>query len=134
MKQLSQFILEKLHPSKYNKEKQRPEWSIEFAENGDIVQWNDSELYFIYKCLHGELKHPIHNNFKDNVIVYHAAYNFYSKDLTIGPETGIGDNTRTKNFSLASDTKKEEFIEVLRKNRYEWDDDKKELIKVIKLK
>ena len=53
MKQLSQFINEKLHPSKYDKEKQRPEWSIEFANDGDIVQWNDSELYFISKVNFG---------------------------------------------------------------------------------
>ena len=129
MKQLSQYIQEKLHVGQYKKQVNRQlleDWNIQKAEDGDFVQWNSSDLYFIYKCLNEGKKYV--NTYEDS-IVYHAAYDFNTKHLTIGPETGVGDIKKPDLFTLASVKKKEEFIKVLEDNSYEWDDDKKELIK-----
>ncbi len=127
MKQLSQFILEKLHPSKYNKEKQRPEWSIEFANDGDIVQWNDSELYFIYKCLNKNRKYK---EADEDSIVYHVACNLEQKKLYLGPDTGVGTYLKPKLFKLANEEQIKNIFEFLKENGYKWDDNKKELIKL----
>ena len=127
MKQLSQFINEKLHPSKYDKEKQRPEWSIEFANDGDIVQWNDSELYFIYKCLNKNRKYK---ETDEDTIVYHVACNLEQKKLYLGPDTGVGDINKPKLFKLANEEQIKNIFEFLKENGYKWDDNKKELIEL----
>ena len=134
MKEINQYILEKLRinkDTKFKKLKLAENWSIENAEDGDFVNWNGTELYFIYKCLNSELDKS--KSLSGDTIIYHAAYNFNLDKLDIGPDTGVGDIKRPENFSLASEEKKEEFIKVLKDKGYEWDDDKKELIKVLKL-
>jgi len=129
MKQITNYIKEGLRINKNIIIKKSPDnWSIENAEDGDFVNWNGTELYFIYKCLNKELDKP--KNLSSDTIIYHAAYSFSIKTLNIGPNSGVGDIKYPKNFSLASEEKKEDFIEVLKDKGYEWDEDKKELIKI----
>lgn len=131
MQSLYNFITEKFKINSKTAKKTRnlEDWSIENAEDGDFVNWNSTELYFIYKCLNGELEEPLNNRLGPDTIIYHAAYNFNLEKLDIGPDTGVSDIKHPKNFTLASEEKKEAFIKVLKDNGYEWDEYKKELIK-----
>ena len=53
MKQLNNFIIEKLKINSKSKIniKDPDTWTINDAEDGDIVCWNGDTLLFIYKCL-----------------------------------------------------------------------------------
>ena len=130
MKSLYNFITEKFKINSKTVKKEKhisPEdWTIENAEDGDFVQWNSTQLYFIYKCLNGDENY---NNTAPDTIIYHAAYNFSLEKLNIGPDTGVGNIRHPKNFTLASEEKKDEFIKVLEDNGYEWNEYKKEIIK-----
>lgn len=104
------------------------DWSIKEAEDGDIVNWNSTGAFFIYKCLNEGKKYT---KASAEAIVYHVAYDFNIKHLTVGPDTGFGTPyEHPENFKLASIDKCEELFEVLKKNGYEWDENHKELIKL----
>ena len=131
MKNLINYIQEGLKvnsKSKFGKYRDRENWSIKNAEDGDVVSMYGSTLFFIYKCLNGE--HPINNTSADT-IVYHAYYLVSRKKLEVGIDTGVGGiNGNNDNFKLATDEEQEEFYKALRVCGYEWDNNKKEIVEI----
>ena len=122
MKDLKDIIQEKLKVgSKTKIHTRNPEdWSIIDAEDGDIVKWNDSGLYFIYKCLDTDNK----------TIIYHIACILDDRKILYeGPDKGVGDITKPNLFKLASEKEKEKFFEFLKEKGYKWDDTKLEVVK-----
>jgi len=129
MKQIKEFILEKLKVnSKMKKARDLDNWSIDKAEDGDIVELNEN-LLFIYKGLNKDF-HV--NNANDNAIVYHATYICDNrKKLEVGIDTGVGlISERPERYKLASEEKCEEFYDALNKAGYKWDDAKLEIVKI----
>lgn len=94
MKTITNFIFEKL---KLSKDIALEEWNINNAADGDIIQWNDSELYFIYKCLNTNQKYS-HAN--EDSIVFHIAVNLERDIVYPGPDTGIGDISKPELYKL----------------------------------
>ena len=132
MKLLKNFIFEKfkINSKTVQHKKQRDDWSIETAEDGDIIKdWNN--LYFIYKCLNDGKKY---SHASENAIVYYiAAYGFGEEraKLIIGPDTGVGTSSdRPEKFKLATEEECEEFFNFLKEKGYKWDKYKKELVKL----
>jgi len=129
MKNLKELIQEKLKVgSKTRIHTRNPEdWSIDKAEDGDIVELNDN-LLFIYKGLNKDF-HV--NNAGDNAIVYHATYICDNrKKLEVITDTGVGEiNNRPERYKLASSEKCEEFYQALDKAGYKWDETKLEVVK-----
>ena len=128
MKQLSQYILEKLQIKKDSKIKNHQEnWSIETAEDGDIVI-DQNDLYFIYKCLNEGKKYT---NAASNAIVYHVAGILDERrKIFLGPDTGVGTLENKKYFRLATEEECNNFFEFLKEKGYKWNDKKLELIKL----
>ena len=134
MKNLINYIQEGLKvnsKSKFGKYRDRENWSIKNAEDGDIVSMYAGTLFFIYKCLNGE--HPINNTSADT-IVYHAYYmiSAHRKKLEVGIDTGVGgiNGNNYSSFKLATDEEQEEFYKVLREHGYEWDNNKKKIVEI----
>ena len=129
MKDLKDIIQEKLKVgSKTQIHTRNPEdWSIVDAEDGDIVEIDDT-LLFIYKGLNKDY-HV--NNAGPNAIVYHATYICDNrKKLEVITDTGVGEITnRPERYKLASPEKCEEFYQALDKAGYKWDETKLEVIK-----
>ena len=129
MKDLKDIIQEKLKiGSKTQIHTRNPEnWSIIDAEDGDIVELDDT-LLFIYKGLNKNL-HV--NNACPNAIVYHATYICdYRKKLSVGIDTGVGTiDNKPERYKLASPKKCEEFYQALDKHGYKWDETKLEIVK-----
>lgn len=129
MKQIKEFILEKLKVnSKMKKARDLDNWSIDKAEDGDIVEL-DIDLLFIYKGLNKDF-HV--NNAGDDAIVYHATYICDDrKKLSVGIDTGVGViSNKPERYKLASEEKCEEFYKALNKAGYKWDDSKLEIVKI----
>ena len=128
MKQLSQYILEKLQIKKDSKIKNHQEnWSIETAEDGDIVI-DQNDLYFIYKCLNEGKKYT---NATSNAIVYHVAGILDERrKIFLGPDTGVGTLENKKYFRLATEEECNNFFEFLKEKGYKWNDKKLELTKL----
>ena len=135
MNNISTYILEKLVINKNIKTQSslenrqtRENWSIENAENGDIVSWNDDTLLFIYKCLNtGNNKI---NNATDNAIVFHASWISDDRNiLEIGIDTGVGDTSKPYLYKLAPVEKCKNFYQEIEKKGYKWDDIHKKIIK-----
>ena len=131
MKQLNNFIIEKLKINSKSKinVKDPDKWTINDAEDGDIVSWNGDTLLFIYKCLNsGDNKV---SSAPDNSIVFHAAWICDSRNiLDIGIDTGVGDTSKPHLFKLASEDMCEKFYKELNKKGYKWDNIKKEIVKL----
>ena len=130
MKQLNNFILEKLKINSKSKinVRDKENWSILNAEDGDVIAWNGDTLFFIYKCLNTGYDY---SNANENAIVYHATYLADNRQkIEIGPDTGVGDTSKPKLFKLATDEQCDAFYKALEKNGYKWDDDKKEVVKL----
>lgn len=138
MKSLYNFIIEKfkinsksVSNKSYVNRQLVDNWNIKDAEDGDIVQWNSSELYFIYKCLNENRQYKA--TYEDS-IVYHVAYDFNTKSLSLGPDTGVGhiednDEKNKRLYQLASIEKCEDLFDALEENGYYWDYKNKKLIK-----
>ena len=128
MKNLKDIILEKLIINKNIKIKRNLDnWSIETAQDGDIVELNE-DLLFIYKGLNKDF-HV--SNAGDDAIVYHATYICDErKKLEVGIGTGVGVITGRFQYKLASEEKCEEFMEALKKAGYKWDDNKLKIVKI----
>ena len=134
MKNLKDIILEKLVINKNIKIKRNYDnWTIEDAKEGDII----SSKYntFIYKGL-DEKKQYCNDK---NAIVYYACYKLpifkSTKRFLVGPDVGVGTTYQDPDqYYLSTEKECEALFNALKKEGYEWDDDKKELIKVIKLK
>ena len=132
MNNISNFIIEKLKINSKSKiEKDRKNWSIEKARDGDIIKWNtknNNTLFFIYKCLNENKKY---NKFIDeNSIVYHAALNMTRNVFYLGPEVGVGSIENKDEYTLASDEECDKFYELLKNHNYIWDSVKLKLIKI----
>ena len=129
MKDLKDIICEKLKiNSKTKIHTRNPEdWNIENAEDGDIVELNDT-LLFIYKGLNKDY-HV--SNAGPYAIVYHATYICDNrKKLEVITDTGVGTiDNRPERYKLASPEKCEEFYQALDKHGYKWDDTKLEVVK-----
>ena len=128
MKDLKDIIQEKLKVGSKTKIHTRnlEDWSIADAEDGDIVELNDT-LLFIYKGLNKDY-HV--NNAGDNAIVYHATYICDNrKKLEVTTNTGVGTIEKPERYKLASPEKCEEFYQALDKAGYKWDETKLEVIK-----
>jgi hypothetical protein len=128
MKQLAQYIFEKLQIKKNSKVKDhRKNWSIETAKDGDIVI-DQNDLYFIYKGLNKD----IHiNNAGDTAIVYHVAGILDERRIiSLGPDTGVGALENKKYFRLATEEECDKFFEFLKEKGYKWNDKKLELVKL----
>ena len=129
MKNLKEIIQEKLKVgSKTKIHTRNPEdWNIENAEDGDIVELNDT-LLFIYKGLNKDY-HV--NNAGPYAIVYHATYICDNrKKLEVITHTGVGTiDNRPERYKLASPEKCEEFYQALDKAGYKWDETKLEVVK-----
>lgn len=128
MKQIIEFINEKLIINKNTKIRNLDDWTIETAQDGDIVELNDT-LLFIYKGLNKDF-HV--NNADDDAIVYHATYICDErKKLEVGVDTGVGViSVKTERYKLASEEKCEEFMKALKKAGYKWDDNKLKIVKI----
>lgn len=132
MKSFKSFINEALKinsKSKINKHLERQlldDWTIDKAEDGDIVHNIGSELYFIYKCLNTD--HKYKKDLSENTIIYHVAYDFKRDDLSIGPDCGIGGIEYRKYFELATIDKCEELFKALKNHLYKWDEINKKLV------
>lgn len=108
-------------------------WSIDKAENGDMIVIN-SGLLFIYKSLDTEKKFSTFSN----AIVYHACCSIKNEsipenhNLQIGPSIGVGTTKDNKinNYKLAPKKLCDEFIKLLEKEGYKWDEVKLELTKI----
>ena len=122
MKSLYLFILEKF---KINS-KTAKKWTIKNAEDGDFIKWRN--IYFIYKDIN--INHKYSDNLDDNAIIYHAVYNKRTKNIRIGQGGGVGSSMSVSNYELLNDDEKKEFNKVLKDNGYEWDENKKELVKL----
>ncbi|MBR6908358.1 hypothetical protein IKN40_07975 [bacterium] len=131
MKQLNNFIIEKLKINSKSKVnvKDPDTWTINDAEDGDIVSWNGDTLLFIYKCLNsGDNKI---NSTPDDTIVFHASWICDSRNiLDIGIDTGVGDTSKPNLFKLASKEMCEKFYKELENRGYKWDNMRKEIIKL----
>ena len=113
--------------SKVNTNRNLEDWSILNAEDGDVVELGEN-LLFIYKGLNKDC-HV--NNAGPNAIVYHATYICdYRKKLKVGIDTGVGLIDKPNKYKLASEEKREEFYEALKKAGYKWDDVKLKLVKI----
>ena len=130
MKQLNNFIIEKLKITKNTKiiVRDKEHWSILNAEDGDIVKWNGDVLFFIYKCLNTGYDY---SNASEDAIVYHATYIAdHRKKLDVCTDTGVGTIKNPHLYQLATDEECENFYKALEKNGYKWDDIKKEVVKL----
>lgn len=132
MKNINQFIAEKFKITSKNIQKRDiKNWSIQNAQDGDIVTWCSGLIIFIYKCLNkGSI---IKNKAAENAIVYHVAYIKNANELKIGLDTGVGSvnhNTNPKTYKLASEEECDILYKALEENGYEWDEIKLELIKI----
>ena len=134
MKQLYSFILEKLKVNSKTKvyNKNPEDWNIDKAEDGDIII-SDSVL-FIYKSLDTKKKFSTFSN----AIIYYACCGIRNgsiaknHNLEIGPSIGVG-TTAEKNiyhYKLAPKDLCDEFIKLLEKEGYKWDEVKLELTKI----
>ena len=102
-------------------------WTIKTAQDGDIVKCMGC-LLFIYKGLNKDL-HV--SSASGSAIVYHATYlNDNRKKLDVGVDTGVGGIYEFDDYRLASEEECEEFYDALKKAGYQWDDDKKEIVKI----
>ena len=129
MKQLAEHIIESLKINSKSKVniKDLENWTILDAEDGDIIHWNDSDLFFMYKCLNEGKKY---SQASENAIVYHCVYYSDNRQMVeIGPGTGVGTIENPKAFKLASEKECENFYEALDKAGYIWDDVKLKLVK-----
>jgi len=134
MKTLNKYIIEGLKINSKTKVIGRDlkNWTIENAEDGDLVEMPDINIVFLYKCLN--TKKEIQASPK--AIIYHAYYIYDDrKRLVIKTDTGVGtvdeENTNTyKKYRLASETLTEEFFQSLRERGYKWDNSKKELVRI----
>ena len=127
---IKNYILEKLKIGTNTKIRTRNKenWSIENAEDGDVVCWNGDTLFFIYKCLNTGYDY---SNASENAIVYHASYIADNRQkIDIGPDTGVGDTSKPQLFKLATDEQCRQFYKALEKHGYKWDDNKKEIVKL----
>ena len=127
MKNINQFIIEKFKININNIKKSNEPWSIENAEDGDIVELNET-LLFIYKGLNKDF-HV--NNAGSNAIVYHATYICDNRKLLkVGIDTGVGTIDKPDRYKLASKEKCEEFYEELKKKGYKWDNKKLKIVEI----
>ena len=127
MKNINNFIFEKLKINSKSKVNTKDNnWSIEKAENGDIV--SDGDLLFIYKCLRKDCQIK-YNNASPNAIVYQAIYFTDSDRIEVKIDTGVG-TTYNDYYELATDEQCELFYKALEKKGYKWDNNKKEVVKL----
>ena len=126
-------IIEKLKVNSKTKiNTHKDNWSIDTAEDGDIVM-SDSVL-FIYKSLDTEKKFSTFSN----AIIYHACCRIYKgsipkdHDLEIGPSIGVGTakDDNINHYKLAPKDLCDEFIKLLEKEGYIWNEVKLELVKI----
>ena len=128
MIKLQDYIQEKLQINKDSKAKPgRDNWTIETAKNGDIIHWNNTGLYFIYKCLNDKRRYADTNS---DAIVYHVAGNIETNKVYLGPDTGVGSYKNPELFELATDEEVEKFLKFLNEQGYKWNDKKLALLKI----
>ena len=135
MKLLNNYITEKLKINSKSKinTKDLDTWTINDAEDGDIIEktsFNNTKIYFIYKCLNIGKKY---SSADENAIVYHAIWLPYKKNIDIKIDTGVGtiDEYDSDNiYHLASEEIWEKFYKDINKQGYKWDNIKKEIVKL----
>ena len=130
MKLFNDFIQEKLKINSKSKVniRNKENWSIKNAEDGDIVLDNWGRLFFIYKCLNTNYKYCDESN--ENAIVYHAIYFKKRNEIKVATDIGVGVNNDELRYKLATDEQCEEFYKALKDHGYKWDDIKKEVVKL----
>lgn len=127
---IDDYIQEKLKINSKSKvyTKNPDDWTIEDAEDGDIILTRDTQ--FIYKCLDKNKEYST----RTSSIIYHACYSLSSfhrlKRLHIGPDIGVGtiDDNEYK-YKLSSKEECKELFDALDKAGYKWDETKLEVIK-----
>ena len=98
--------------------------------------WHYFRIIVALKLLVGNKNHKYSTDLGENTIIYYAVCNSRTikNSFHIGPSAGVGTaNENTKElYHLMNDDEKENFLKIIKDNGYEWDDDKKELLKVLK--
>ena len=112
MKNLDNFIFEKLKLNKDIKITNKDNWTIKDAEEGDFIQWNGRELYFIFDSLN--TNHHFSDYLNEHSILSKAVYNARINVIRVGLNGGLGDIISYKDkYILAPEDKKEIFIKKL---------------------